>query len=359
LTGPLRARAAGEITGSVAGYVYDPTGAALSEVPLTISGTALQGPMNRTTGDDGRYEFDLLPPGEDYVIEVNVPGFTPLRQQGIHVRLGQTTPVDINLTVLTEEAAAQTYEIVEKSNPVMNPDSAQTVAVITAEKAAETPIFHQVEGMAQQVAGVGPGTRPSTRGGLSRHGKFYVDGLDTTDITDGSITAPMNFDAVENFEIITGGFDAQYNSMGMITNAVTKNGGNDFKIDTSVTVSPNFMFGQNNFPASQPAFYGNYVDNPAPAPNHLFFSPIFNVGGPIVKDKLWFYASYQQNFNDGQNPISIYGIRSNRPVDTTTSLGRVKFTWQASDSDRVTLGFNLDRNVINNNIGDSTVTDDA
>ncbi|TMA23494.1 MAG: TonB-dependent receptor [Deltaproteobacteria bacterium] len=241
----------------------------------------------------------------------------------------------------------------------MNPDSAQTVAVINAEKAAQTPIFHQVEGMAQQVAGVGPGNRPSTRGGLARHGKFYVDGLDTTDITDGSITAPMNFDAVENFEIITGGFDAQYNSMGMITNAVTKNGGNQFKVDTSVTVSPNFMFGQNNFPATQPGFYGNYVDNPNPAPNHLFFSPIFNMGGPIVKDKLWFYASYQQNFNDAQNPISIYGLRSKRPVDTTTSLGRVKLTWQATEKDRLTLGFNLDRNVINNAFGDSSVTDDA
>ena len=186
---PGRARAAGEINGSVAGYVYDPTGAALSEVPLTISGTALQGPMSRTTGDDGRFEFDLLPPGEDYVIEVNVPGFTPIRQQGIHVRLGQTTGVDVNLSILTEQAAAETYEIVEKANPVMNPDSAQTVAVITAEKAATTPIFHQVEGMAQQVAGVGPGNRPSTRGGLARHGRFFVDGMDTTDVTDGSITA--------------------------------------------------------------------------------------------------------------------------------------------------------------------------
>ena len=353
------ARAAGEITGGVAGYVYDPTGAALSEVPLTISGTALQQPQSRTTGDDGRFEFGVLPPGEDYAIEVNVPGFTPIRQQGIKVRLGQTATVDINLSVLTEAAAAQTYEIVEKSNPVLNPDSAQTVAVITAEKAAETPIFHQVEGMAQQVAGVGPGNRPSTRGGLQRHGKFYVDGLDTTDITDGSITAPMNFDAVENFEIITGGFDAQYNSMGMVTNAVTKSGGNEFKLDTSITVSPGFSYGTDNFPASQPAFYGNYVSNPSPAPSHLFFSPIFNLGGPIVKDKLWFYASYQQNFNNAQNPISIFGVRSNRPVDTTTSLGRVKFTWQATESDRVTLGFNLDRNVINNTVGDSSVTDDA
>jgi hypothetical protein len=138
-----RARAAGEITGTVAGYVYDPTGAALSEVPLTITGTNLQQPQSRTTGDDGRYQFGLLPPGEDYAITVEVPGFTPIKQENIVVRLGQTTPVDIHLQVMTETGTqAQTFEIVEKVNPVMNPDSAQSVAVINAEKAAMTPIFH-------------------------------------------------------------------------------------------------------------------------------------------------------------------------------------------------------------------------
>jgi len=203
-----------EITGRVAGYVYDPTGAALSEVPLTISGPALQQPMNRVSGDDGRYEFENLPPGEEYVIEVNVPGFTPVRQTGIKVLLGQTTPVDLRLSVLTESQAVATYEIHETVNPLLNPDSAQVTNVISAEKAAESPVFHQVEGMAQQAVGVGPGSRPSTRGGLSRYASLYVDGMNTTDISAGGISAPMNFDAVENFEIITGGMDAQYNSMG-------------------------------------------------------------------------------------------------------------------------------------------------
>jgi hypothetical protein len=353
------AHAAGEITGSVSGYVYDPTGAALSEVPLTISGTALQKPIQRTTGDDGRFTFDLLPPAEDYVIEVNVPGFTPTRETGIKVRLGQTTVSDVRLTILTEAAAAQTYNIVEKVNPVMNPDSAQSVAVITAEKAAQTPLFHQVEGVPQQVAGVGPGNRPSTRGGLARHSQFYVDGLNTTDISNGNITAPMNFDAVENFEIITGGFDAQYNSMGMIENAVTKTGSNEFKVDTSFTFNPTWLSAKNNFPANQPAFFNNFVENPNPAPATSFYSPVFNIGGPLIKDQLWFYASYQQNFSLRENAISILGQNYNRPTDTTTTLGRFKLTWQPTTKDRLTFGFNLDRNVINNFDGDSTVTDDA
>src|SRR5579871_2049677 len=106
---PASAYAVGETYGRVSGYVYDPTGAPLSEVPLTISGTSLIKPISRTSGEDGRYEFDQLPPGEDYQIEVQVPGFTPIRQKGIKVHLGQTTPADVNLTVMTETgAAAQT-----------------------------------------------------------------------------------------------------------------------------------------------------------------------------------------------------------------------------------------------------------
>ncbi len=241
----------------------------------------------------------------------------------------------------------------------MNPDSAQAVAVIDAEKAAETPIFHQVEGMAQQVAGVGQGSTPVTRGGLSRYGHFYIDGLDTTDISVGSITAPMNFDAVQNFEIITGGTDAQYNSMGVVTNAVTKSGSNRFTWDVNFTFEPAFLAAQNQYPTNTPPGFGLYQFPVTQAPETSFYSPVVNFGGPIVPDKLWFYASYQQNFSDKNVPISQLGQQYNRPTDTTTTLGRVKFTWQATSNDKLSLGLNLDRNVINNDVGTSYVTNDA
>lgn len=358
-----RARAS-EITGRVAGYVYDPTGAALSEVPLTLSGPALQQPMSRTTGDDGRYEFANVPPGGNYVIEVSVPGFSPIKETGIAVVLGQTTPLDVKLTVMTEENAAATYEIHEKVNPLLNPDSAESVNVITAEKAAESPVFHQVENMIDQAVGVnGFGSTPSTRGGLGRYTQVFVDGMDTTDISRGGITAPMNFDAVENFELITGSMDAQYNSLGAVTNMVTKTGSNKLTYDANVTISPDFATVKNKFPANNPPLFGNYFDNPAPSPTRSFYSPVLNIGGAFIPDKLWFFASYQQNFFNGDAPISLFGNSYNRAGASTSTLGRFKLTWQASEKDRVSVAFNLDRNVINNNIGfsgnGSVVTDDA
>jgi hypothetical protein len=356
---PMSALAAGENYGRVSGYVYDPTGTPLAEVPLTISGPALQQPISRTSGEDGRFEFGQLPPGEGYSLEVKVEGFTPIKKTGIIVRLGQNTPVDVKLEVFTETNAVATYEIVEKVNPIINPDSAQTGAVMTAEKAASTPIFNQVQSVPQLVAGVGPGTAPSSRGGLSRYGKFYVDGMDTTDVTDGSITSPMNFYAVENFEVITGGLDAQYNALGMVENVVTKSGSNKFTYDVSLILSPAFSNAKAQYASDQSASTGNYLESTGKQAETSFYSPLVAFGGPIVKDRLWFYASGQWNISARETPLTINGVQENRPKDTHTRMGRLKLTWQPTDKDRVSFAVNVDNNIISNNISNSSTSPEA
>lgn len=356
---PCAALAIGETGGTISGYVLDPGGQPMAGVPLTLNGPALMRPQTRETGANGRYSFDGLQPGPGYSVSIEIAGFAPQRVNDIVVRLGQATPIDLTLEAMGAEVTVSSYKNVEAPNKLLNPETAQTGAVVDSEKAAQTPIFHQVEGMPQQVAGVGPGNRPSTRGGLARWGKFYVDGMDTTDVTDGSITAPMNFDAVENFEIITGGFDAQYNSMGMVENAVTKTGSNRFTYDTSLTLSPAFMTAKNSYASVQNAAVGTYVDSPNPLPQTTFYSPVLNLGGPIVKDRLWFYASGQINDSVRETPLTMpYGAET-RPTDTLTKLGRLKLTWQPTDKDRVSVAFNYDHNTIDNNINSPSTALDA
>lgn len=357
---PQSALAAGENYGQVSGYVYDPTGAPLAEVPLTLSGPSMQQPQTTTSGDDGRFEFTLVPPGEKYALEVKVEGFTPIKKTGITVRLGQTSPVDVKLEVLTETEAVATYEIVTQVNPIINPDSAQTGAVLTAEKASATPVFNQVQAIPQLVAGVGPGNAPSSRGGLSRYGKSFVDGMDTTDVTDGSISAPFNFYAVENFEVITGGLDAQYNSLGMIENVVTKSGSNDFTYDVTMVLSPAWSNAKALSASNQSSAVGGFIQNDTPQAETSFYSPLVAFGGPIVKDRLWFYASGQWNFSHQETPITLPGEElTNRPKDTETRLARLKLTWQPTAKDRISFAFNYDRNLIDNNISNSSTALDA
>lgn len=353
---PTLARATGETTGRVSGYVSDPTGMAVWGATLTLHGPALQRPMKRQSDENGRYVFENVPVGQKYIIDIELPGFEPQKRRAINVLLGQTTAVDIQLDLPTA-TAGETYEIKEQRTPAINPESARTGAEIGIEKATMLPLFQQAQGLPQLVAGVGPGNTPSSRGGLSRWGRFYVDGMDTSDVTDGSITAPLNWYAAQDFEIITGGFDAQYNAMGMVENMVTRTGSNDWTYDLSMTLSPAAFAAKNQVPSSQPSYVNDYTNNNLPLPDTSFYSPNVAVGGPLIRDRLWFYFSSQVNFSHREAPITTPVTPPEiRPTDTLTALARFKLTWQASAKDRVSLAFNFDHNTIDNVIGSASVT---
>ena len=358
LLAPAASRAAGDITGKITGYVFDPGGAPAVGFALTIHGPALQQSQTRKVDADGRYEFDALPPGGDYFIAGESAKYAPVKEGPLTVQLGEATSDDIVLAFLGQEVTV-TAAAPTAPPPKIDRETAKTATVVNAERATEMPMFHQVEAMPQQTAGVGPGNRPSTFGGLSRWGKFYVDGMDTTDITDGSITAPMNFDSVENFEIVTGGFDAQYNALGMVESAVTKTGSNRWTYDASLTLSPTFAAAKNLHPSSNPSFVKNFVSSKLQLPQTSFYSPELNVGGPIIKDKLWFFASGQANFSNKDNPLTLPTGFQERNTDTQTRLARIKLTWQPEASDRLSLAFNYDHNAILNDINNANTAQSA
>jgi hypothetical protein len=353
------ALAVGATTGRIRGFIYDTEGNPAAGASVTLRSSRLLQPEVVQVRADGSYELDNLPPGEDFELEVVAAGMSPVRQRKIRVRVGQTTPIDLLVGELSENLTVTAA--IERPNPVNNPDTAQTGAVITAEKAAATPIFNQVEGMTQLAPGVGPGTRPSTRGGFARYTKFYVDGMDTTDISDGSITAPMNFYSVENFEVVTGGFDAQYNSMGAVENIVSKSGGNEFTYDMQLILSPDWMNARARAASNNPALVGTFTEpSTVREAQTSFYAPHLNVGGPIIKDRLWFYGSAQMNLSSRENFLTFRdGSTEARPTDTATRLARLKLTWQPTEEDRLSVAFNYDHNTIDNLINSSSFTRDA
>src|SRR5262249_28369550 len=154
-----------------------------------------------------------------------------------------------------------------------------------------------------------------------------------------------------------GGFDAQYNAMGMVENMVTKTGSNEWTYDLSMTLSPAFMTAKNQIPSSQPSFVQDYTNNNQPLPETTFYSPNVAVGGPSLRDKVSVYFSAQVNFSHRETPITTPGTPpENRPTDTLTALARLKLTWQATAKDRASLAINVDKNTIDNAIGSASVT---
>ncbi len=352
---PGRALAIGEVTGRIGGYVsVEATGDGLAGVTLAISSKELiGGTQTVTTNDDGSYIFQNLPPGT-YELRANIEGFAPVLQRNISVNTGQQSAVDIKLQIQATPQVNETYRVIEKKNPVLNQESAAAVTTLNNQQLTNSPSFRQAQGVAQLTPGVSQGTdKVSVRGGLGRSNRFLIDGLDTTDIVTGGITSPINFDAIEQFEVVVGAMDAEYNSLGLVQNMVSRSGGNKFQVDASVILQPSWVAAPTRYAANSPLQDSNLLYDTRPQPQRLFYSGNLNFGGPIIKNKLWFYTSFQLNYSRVSTAfpaVPWYGINDpyDRPTDTYTYLGRLKLTWQATSSTRIALSFNLDRNFIRN-----------
>lgn len=359
---PKLALAIGEVTGRLGGIVtIDGTKDGLSGVPIVVRSKQLIGGSRTVeTGDDGSYLFQSLPPGS-YELEAKIEGFAPVEQRGIVVVAGQLAAVDV---VLRVGQITETKRIIEKRNPVLNPESAVSTTTLDNQKVSRTPVFRQIQSVAQLAAGVGPGTSPSVRGGLSRYTRFLVDGLDTSDIVTGGISSPMNFDAVEQYTLFTGAMDAEYNSLGLVQNMVTRSGGNNFTVDASVIIQPTAFYLRTRYGAQLPQQNGALTYDDREPPVRDFYSVNANVGGPIVKDRLWFFTSFQFNYNRAMitvPPFPWLGITddTDRFRDTYTYLGRAKLTWQVTTGTRLSLSFNIDRNFITNGAQQTTLAAEA
>ena len=355
---PRPARAVGEVGGSIGGYVsVKGTKDMLSSVPVRISSKQLiGGAQQAVTADDGSYAFQNLPPGT-YELSVTMEGLRPIKQVGILVNAGQRSAVDVALEIATTPEMNEQVTIIEKVNPVLNPESAAAVTPINNAQLTKAPTFRQEKAVAQFTAGVTQGSdKAQVRGGLGRFNRFYVDGLEVTDITTGAFgtsSALINSDSVEQFVVSVGAMDAEYNSLGLVQNMVTRSGGNKFIIDTSIIAQPSWSSATNRYPARMPLQNGGLLYDNRPLPDRSFYSGAINFGGPIVKDKLWFWTSFQFNFNRITNSISEqpwYGQTApyDRYQDQVLYLGRIKLTWQASTSTKVTLSYSTDFNDIIN-----------
>ena len=366
---PRHAAAIGENTGSIGGYVtVQGTKDGLAGIPLSLrSKQLIGGAQERVSNDDGSYTFVNLPPGT-YEIAVKVEGFAPLRQLGILVNAGSRSEVDIALQLATTPEMNEKTTIIEKVNPVLNPESAAAVTPINNRAITRAPTFRQEKGVAQFTPGVTRGgDRAQVRGSLGRFNRYFIDGLEVTDVTRGafgSSSALINSDSVEQFVVSAGAMDAEYNSLGLVQNMVTRSGGNKFIVDGTVIFQPPQFSATTRYPTSTPGQNSNLLYDNRPLPDRSFYSAALNIGGPIIKDKLWFWTNFQFNFNRLTFNITEqpwYGISApyDRYQDQVLYLGRVKLTWQATRATRVTLSYSVDFNDIINGSNSSAVQGSA
>ncbi|MDG1481390.1 MAG: TonB-dependent receptor [Myxococcota bacterium] len=311
-----------ELTGQIRGQVTDADGLPVPGAAITVSSPKMQGTMEQQSDAEGRYRFINLPPGE-YTITVQRSGFAPSTRTA---RISAGGTVTLNLVISSETAEEM---VITGDRPTVDVTTTQSGLNMSKEVLRDIPnAGRDYQSAAQRAPGVVGGGNPNMRGGLSYGNQIHIDGVNTTDPSTNTFSANMNFDAIEEIEVITGGMDAEYGkALGGIINIITRSGGNEFEGDFQVL-----------YDSTATRIYTPLPDeNPDEDPENTSLMMAANVGGPLIKDKLWFFTSLQGNFN---NSTAFVPEEVRRPEPMQTENWRSaylfgKLTWRPSSAHRI------------------------
>ena len=296
-------------TSQIRGTIQDASGAAVAGAQIKLTQTATGAVRTATSGTDGSYSLPELPIGS-YQLEVTKEGFTKYLQTGIVLELGVNSTIDVALKVgeVTQEVTVQAEaQMVETQNTGVG-------EVVAPQEVQDLPLNgRQLTDLLTLTGAVGEGrafraSYPSSAvisiaGGAQGSVAYWLDGGTHNDpLSNQNLPLPFP-DTVEEFKVETSSLPAQYGTHPSGTvNVVTKSGTNAFHGDAFEYLR-NFMFDSKNT-----AFAAAAVVDPTTGKTAAFRDPLKRnqfggtIGGPVKKDKLFFFAGWQDTIQRSSNP---------------------------------------------------------
>jgi len=281
-------------TGSIVGTVTDESGGVLPGVTVMLQGPNVAGQPTNVTGSDGAYRFPTVPPGE-YIVMFTLQGFATVKQEKIPVPLGATVEINAQMKV----SALQETVTVTGESPVVNVASTQIATNLNRAWVENAPqrrftFFDLIN----QAAGVSPATATSSRsqafGGSTNENSYQLDGTDFTAPSTGAAWPWPNTDAIEEVQVLQLGASAEYgNVQGAVFNVVTRQGSNAFHGDGNFYYMNSSLTGRNTTDAQ---------DDGLPYHRAEFKDTTWQIGGPVKRDKLWFFGSFQYQKDSDSQP---------------------------------------------------------
>lgn len=300
-----------QTTGAIEGTVKT-GGSALPGVTIEVRSSALQGVRTQVTDAGGNFRFTLLPPGQ-YTVTATLQGFNRINQPNVPVEIGKTKTLDVTLNAATSETITVTG-----AAPVVDVTSAQQGVSITSQTLQSLPIARNFTAAAQVAPGTatqsgnGQGAGQTTVYGSSGSENAYiVDGLNLTGVSHGLNVKSINMDFIAEENVLTGGLPAEYSRLtGGAIVAVTKSGSNEFHGDVFGYDSTGGLRAKATFGSDVPGTFTTITNTSA------LYDFGANLGGYIMKDRLWFFGAYDRVKQTDQS------IRVNTPLNVSGfSLG--------------------------------------
>jgi len=290
------------------------------------------------TDANGEVRLSGLDPSAKYVVAVHGDGYQAIKSQNVRVVSGKS----FALSYALEASASGSSDVEEvmvlgRTMQLVDTTSATVGQHITLDLTESLPTGRSFQSYLQLTPGVKPslGGNPASKSGVnysdntdakgntsgsSTDNMYYIDGVNITDNYNGKFGANFNSEIIQEQHVLTGGLPAEYEGgTGLVSRVITKSGSNEFHGSVNYYAQSDSLVADNDNLSSK-AF--------------STFDTAFTLGGPIIKDKLWFYTSYQikERDDDIVDPITGEALRS---VKTENKLGFGKLTWQATDNDKI------------------------
>src|SRR5580704_15335427 len=289
-----------QIMAASTGKVTDPSGAAVPDAKVTAVDNERGTVWTATTNSEGIYDLPQVPIG-NYNVKVEHTGFQAAQQSNITLVLNQVARLDFQLKVGDVATSVE----VTAAAPLLQTESAQLSTVMNSHAITSLPLetrnYNQLALLTPGAVTTTPGAfsnsglstfnsgRPDINGNREQANYYLLDGIDNNEFVDNNVAFSPSVDALEEFNVITNNPDAEFGHfLGGVISASIKSGSNQFH-------GVAFEFLRNDF-FNASEWSRNFSPNPAvnSAPANLRWNEFgATLGGPIIKNKLFFFVDYQ------------------------------------------------------------------
>lgn len=314
------------LTGSINGVVKTPEGAPFPGVIVLLRSPALVIPeVEAVSNQAGVFRFPGLSPGV-YELSFIVRGLETYVRKGIVVSAGKTVSLDFDLPL----RAAGEAVVVEGRAPVIDRFKTVGVTTLDSEFLESIPAERELNIYFNMAPGV---TGNVAHGSSTRENSYNLDGVNLGDPATGTQLVAFGLDVMEEISVQSGGLPAEFGSVkGAVINVITKSGGNNFRGSASMYYNHEKLQSDNTAGTGVEGTSGK----------HYQYEPAFSIGGPLIRDKLWFFASlgfrqsseYENGYpaDDPENPI---------PIKEFQPYPYVKLTYQPNQANKFVFSYNF------------------
>ena len=319
-----------QTTGSIAGWIADSSGSRLPGVTVEASSPRLQGVRVAVTGSDGSYRLPALPPGL-YTVRASLPGLAGI-ETAATVTLDTTSTINMTLRLSLKEEVFVTGEA-----SVVDTTSTTTDTNYSNKVIGHLPVDRNYADVVRANPGVftdrgetqGRSLALAIYGATSAENEWIIDGINTTNVQKGIQGKTINSEFIEEVEVKTGGFQAEYGgALGGIVNVITRSGGNTFHgdgfiySDSSATTARQVFTEENSLVAEMRLADYRRLDYGV------------DLGGYLLKDRLWFFGAFNRvdlsSHVSRVSPTPHVSEDDRFPLDSTDNLYSGKLTWNVA-----------------------------